>query len=232
MIEEAETYLNITPNKFEIYLFDKKQNINLYKKEKNIDNQFERINLSSLYNFLDEHIFKIEKLIGKFIRNINLIISHEKILETDLSIKKKNYDKNINKKILDNILIEIKELFKENYQDHRIMHMIISKCIVDGRIISEIESDMSSDYFCIEIKFISISDNLVFEIDEVLKKYQIRIVNFFDYEYLNNLFKNEIREIPQMVENVKGGYNQKEVILVPKTYKKLGFFEKFFQLFS
>ena len=89
MTEEIETYLNINPYKFEIYLFDKKKNINLYKKEKNIDDKFSSINFNSLNNFLDEHIFKIEKLTGKFIKNINLIISHEKILETNLGIKKK-----------------------------------------------------------------------------------------------------------------------------------------------
>ncbi len=232
MTEETEVYLNITPNKFEIYLFDIKKNINLYKKEKNINNSFEGKNLSSLNNFLDEHIFKIEKLLGKFIRNINLIISHEKILETNLGIKKKNYDKNNNKKILDNALVEVKELFKETYQDRRIMHMLIHKCIVDGNIISEIESDLSSNYLCIETKFISIPDSIAFEIDEILKTYQIRILNFLDYQYLNNLFKNEIMEIPQMVEKVVDGYNKNEVILVPKTNKKLGFFEKFFQLFS
>ena len=232
MTEEIETYLNINPYKFEIYLFDKKKNINLYKKEKNIDDKFSSINFNSLNNFLDEHIFKIEKLTGKFIKNINLIISHEKILETNLGIKKKNYDKNVSKKILDNILIEFKELFKETYQDRRIMHMLINKYTVDGKIISKIENDISSNFLCIETKFISIPDSFAFEIDEILKKYQIKIVNFLDYQYLNNLFKNENMEIPQMVEKVLSGYNQNEVIIVPKTYKKLGFFEKFFHLFS
>ena len=232
MTEEIETYLNINPYKFEIYLFDKKKNINLYKKEKNIDDKFSSINFNSLNNFLDEHIFKIEKLTGKFIKNINLIISHEKILETNLGIKKKNYDKNVSKKILDNILVEFKELFKETYQDCRIMHMLINKYTVDGKIISKIENDISSNFLCIETKFISIPDSFAFEIDEILKKYQIKIVNFLDYQYLNNLFKNENMEIPQMVEKVLSGYNQNEVIIVPKTYKKLGFFEKFFQLFS
>ena len=232
MTEEIETYLNINPYKFEIYLFDKKKNINLYKKEKNIDDKFSSINFNSLNNFLDEHIFKIEKLTGKFIKNINLIISHEKILETNLGIKKKNYDKNVSKKILDNILIEFKELFKETYQDRRIMHMLINKDTLDGKIISKIENDISSNFLCIETKFISIPDSFAFEIDEILKKYQIKIVNFLDYQYLNNLFKNENMEIPQMVEKVLSGYNQNEVIIVPKTYKKLGFFEKFFHLFS
>ena len=50
--------------------------------------------------FLDENIFKIEKLIGKFIKNITLIIENENVLTFNIGIKKKNYEKNITKNFL------------------------------------------------------------------------------------------------------------------------------------
>ena len=36
---ELETYLSISPKKYEIYLFDKRNLINLYKQSSNIKNQ-------------------------------------------------------------------------------------------------------------------------------------------------------------------------------------------------
>ena len=75
MIEELEfeTYLFISINKFEIYLFDKKKFKTLYKEKFNFENNSEKLDLIALTKFLDENIFKIEKLIGKFIKNIFLI---------------------------------------------------------------------------------------------------------------------------------------------------------------
>ena len=72
MIEELEfeTYLFISINKFEIYLFDKKKLKNLYKEKFNFENNSENLNLITLTKFLDENIFKIERLIGNFIKII------------------------------------------------------------------------------------------------------------------------------------------------------------------
>ena len=89
MNDEIETYLSISPNKFEIYLFDKKKLVNLYKEKIEIDSNKDEIDLNLLAVFLEKNIFKIEKLIGKFIKNINLILHHKKILNLSLGIKKK-----------------------------------------------------------------------------------------------------------------------------------------------
>ena len=64
-------------------------------------------------------------MINNFIRNIILIIEDDKVLNVDISLKKKNYEKYIDQKYLENILIEVKDIFRENYQDQIIMHMII-----------------------------------------------------------------------------------------------------------
>ena len=86
---ELENYLSISPNKFGIYLFDTKNLKNLYKEEIiiNQDNKF--LNLNILKKFLDNNIFKIEKLSGKFVKNIFLIFENEKILNLEFGIKKK-----------------------------------------------------------------------------------------------------------------------------------------------
>ena len=96
---EFETYLNISPSKLGIYLFDIKNQKNLYKEDLVIENPNLKINFDALNNFLEKNIFKIEKLIGKFIENIFLVIDNNKILNLDIGIKKKNYEKKIKKNI-------------------------------------------------------------------------------------------------------------------------------------
>ena len=98
-----ETYLSISENKLEIYLFDKIKFENLYSNEIIInDNSLDHI---SLNNFLDENIIKIEKLNGKFIENIFIIIENEQIFQTQIGIKKKSYNKKINNKDIESLVI-------------------------------------------------------------------------------------------------------------------------------
>ena len=76
---DFETYLNISQKKFEIYLFDKKKLNNLYRNELKFENNTENIDLNALNKFLEDNIFKIEKLIGKFVENIFLVIEDYRI---------------------------------------------------------------------------------------------------------------------------------------------------------
>ena len=73
-IFEFETYLSISQTKFGIYLFDTKNRSNLYGKEITFE-KTSFINHSHLKQFLDDNIFRLEKLVGKFIENIFEIFS-------------------------------------------------------------------------------------------------------------------------------------------------------------
>ena len=88
-ITDFETYLSISPKKFGIYLFDINQKRNLYKEEITFKTESQITELISLTKFLEDNIFKIEKLVGKFIKNICLIIENNKIINIDMGIKKK-----------------------------------------------------------------------------------------------------------------------------------------------
>ena len=88
MIQETgfETFLFISKNKYQIFVYDKDSLKNLYNKETKI---IDTIELENLSNFLDENIYKIEKKINNFIKNIILIIEDEKVLDVAISLKKK-----------------------------------------------------------------------------------------------------------------------------------------------
>jgi len=229
---DLEAYLFLLPNKLLISLFDPKNLKNYYIDEVKLENKTNSIDEHKLNKFLDKNIFKIEKLIGKFLKNIFLVIENDKIFSLDMGIKKKNYDKIIKRKLLEKTLIDAKELFNENYKEKIIMHIIIQKLLIDGKLYSFPQDNLECNNFCLEVQFRSISLSLTHEIEKVLEKYQIQIIQYLDGNYIKNFFNNSDLDFIQKTHSIKNGYNENEVKIVPKNIKNIGFFERFFQLFS
>ena len=228
---ELENYLSISPNKFGIYLFDKKNLKNLYKEELILNNNSKFIKLDDLKKFLDNNIFKIEKLSGKFVKNIFLIFENEKNLNLEIGIKKKNYNISVTKQHLKNLLIEGKDLIRENYQDQKIMHMVINKYFFDDKSYQSFQENLKCNHLALEIEFKFIPISIIYDLNKILENYQIKIVRYIDGGYLKNIFNDDL-ELSVMAHKILSGYNENEVTFMPKNTKKYGFFEKFFQLFS
>tara|TARA_A100001388_G_scaffold169080_1_gene126365 strand:- start:2711 stop:3415 length:705 start_codon:yes stop_codon:yes gene_type:complete len=229
---EFETYLNISPNKYEIYLFDKRNLINIYRQSIKIKDSKNSIDINYLSKFVEENIFKIEKLNGKFIENITLIIDTKEIIELNFGIKKKNYEKKINKKLLENILIEAKDLFNENYQNNKILHILIKNYFINNKYFSSFQDNINGDHLCLEIQFNYIPNIFLSELGKIMEKYQINIDEYLDGNYIKNFFNNDNLEFSKKIYKIQTGFNSNEVKLIPKNIRKKGFFEKFFQLLS
>ena len=234
MIEEVdfETFLYISKNKYELFVNDKKNLKNLYKQELKIENKINSNELNCLSNFLDENIYRIEKLAGNFIKDITLIVENDEILNIDIGIKKRFFEKHLNKNYLENNLIQVKDLFKENYQDQNIMHMIIINYDENSKTNLSYDFDINDEHLYLAVKFISISNSLTSVFDKLLEKHQIQISKYMSGEYIKNFFEGDIGTISMMANKLRNGFNKNEVILVSKNMKNKGFFEKFFQLFS
>jgi hypothetical protein len=210
---DFETFLFISKNKYQIFVYDKNNLKNLYNEEIKINDGIELNNLS---NFLEENIYKIEKVINNFIRNIILIIEDDKVLDLSVSIKKKNYEKDIDQKHLENSLVEVKDVFSENHQDQIIMHLII----------------VNNDYSFLEVNFVSISNSFTYIYDKLLENHQIKIRRYMSGSYIKSYFGEDATELSMMANKLNNGLNKNEVQLVSKNVENSGFFEKFFQLFS
>ncbi len=232
MIEEnnLETYLYISKDKFGIYIINKSNFKNLYKNEVNFNDDF--LNLNNLEQFLDDNIFKIEKFIGKFIKNIFIVIDDKKILDVSICVKNKNFVKDNNKNYLNNTLRETKELYNKYYPDEKIMHMLVDSYLIDGKNYNYFAKELIFKEFSLIVNFISISNNFSKQIEQILEKYQIKINKFIYEAYVKNYFKEKKIEFPLMICKILNGYNKNEVQLVAKNHTKKGFFEKFFQLFG
>ena len=219
MIENSdfETFLYISKNKYQIFVYDKNNLKNLYDEEIKNDNEIE---LNLLSKFLDDNVYKIEKMIKNFIRNIILIIEDDKVLDIGISLKKKNYEKNIDQKQLEKSLVEIKNIFRENYLDETIMHMIV------------VNNKNNDDYLFLEVNFISISNNFTFYFDKVLESHQIKISRYMSCRYIKSYISEDSTELFTMANKLNNGFNKNEVQLISKNVENIGFFEKFFHLFS
>jgi hypothetical protein len=231
MIENSdfETFLYISKNKYQIFVYDKNNLKNLYSEEIGYSDEIE---LNTLSKFLDDNIYKIEKKIKNFIRSIILIIEDDKILEIGISLKKKNYEKSENQKQLENSLVEVKDIFKENYQDLLIMHMVI---VENENNFLLNNANNSDDYLFLEVNFISIPNKFTFYFDKLLENHQINIKRYMSGAYIKSFFDIELKESMElfvMANKLNDGLNKNEVQLISKSKENRGFFEKFFQLFS
>ena len=229
-ISEFETYLSISQTKFGIYLFDTKNRNNLYDKEINFE-KTNFINYFDLKQFLDDNVFKIEKLLGKFVENIFIIIDYASILDIQIGIKQKNYEPLKTKTFLQSSITNAKDLFKENYPDEKIMHIIIKNYLIDGKNYSYLQDNLECEQLNLEIEFKSISNEIIYNLNKALENYQINITKYLDGNYINSFFNNDI-EISKMTFDILNGCNENEVMVVQKNTKKSGFFEKFFNLFD
>jgi len=221
---DFEIFLYVSKGKYQIFVYDKNNSKNLYIDEIKNDDEVE---LHILSKFIDENIYKIEKMIKKFIRNIILIIEDDKVLDVSISLKK-NYEKNIDQKYLEKSLVEVKDVFRENYRDQIIMHMIV---VENDK--NEYNFLLNNDnHLYLEINFISITNNFTYYFDKLLESHQIKIIRYMSFKYVKSYINEEFTELSMMANKLNNGLNKNEVQLVSKNVEKRGFFEKFFQLFS
>jgi hypothetical protein len=233
MTEETdfETYLYLSSNKFEIFLFDKKNTKNLFKETLVIENNFDFIEFIELTEFLDKNVFKIEKLIGTFIKNIFLIVDNKDNFTIKLSNKKKIENK-VSKESLTNTLIKLKNLINENYKNQTIMHILTNNQLVHYNIETSLIENEDTNSQCLEVSFITISNDLIFNLSKVLQEYQINIPKFIDGKYVKSYFKDDKLELSLATHKLINGFNDNEVLIVPKNTENQGFFERFFNVFS
>ena len=233
MTEETdfETYLYLSRDKFKIFLFDKKNIKNLFQETITIENNFNFIDFTELTKFLDKNIFKIEKLIGTFIKNIFLIVDNKDNFTIKLSNKKKIENK-VSKESLTNSLIKLKNLINENYKNQTIMHILTNNQLVHDNIETSLIENEDTNSQCLEVSFITISNDLIFNLSKVLQEYQINIPKFIDGKYVKSYFKDDKLELSLATHKLINGFNDNEVLIVPKNTQNQGFFERFFNVFS
>ena len=127
-----ETYLFLSSKKF-IISVNSETKKKIYEKELVLDSEKKYLDLDKLDNFLNENIFKIEKVLNNFIKNIFIIIDCEEFFSTSISIKKNNYSKPIIAKNLNYVLNEAKDQCSNTLINLKIIHILIDNYFIDGK---------------------------------------------------------------------------------------------------
>ena len=226
-----ETYLFISPKKFIISVLTD-LNKKIFEKKLIIDNDEKILIYDELDIFLNENIFELEKKLKYFVKKIIIIIDLDEFLPIEISIKKSNYENVINLSGLNHILNEVKDYCKESIGERRIVHMLISNYKIDNKDFSSLPFDIYCKSFSLDVNFLCISESLIKKIEIILKKYQISLSNILSAKYINEFLKNEKIDFFIMTKRIIEGHNPNEVLIINKTDKNKGFFEKFFNFFN
>ena len=227
-----DTFFFISSKKLSISVTNKCNFEKIYNKEILINNDLNQINFDELNNFLDKNIFKIEKVIKNFIKNIYLIVDCDEFFPVELSIKKNNYGNLILPKNLSYVLNEAKDQCKKTFRDKKIVHLLIENYYIDEEYFSYLPKDLKCKNFSLDLKFICLSNNLINNLEKTLKRYQISLNKIISAAYIKNFITNEDEDMFKLSKKIIEGYNENEVLLVDKNIKNQGFFEKFFNFFS
>ena len=204
----------------------------VYKKESFTNNKDNQIDYKFLDNFLSENIFKIEKELKGFVKNIFLIIDNKSIFSIHLSIKNKFDNIIINSDSVYKLLLDAKSCCKKTLEDFDILHMKIDKFYVDGTYFKTLPDKKSCKNFCIEISYICLPKKILKTIENVLSKYQISLDKTLSFNYLNSFLDDKNDNLYKAAQKILDGFNKNEVHITGESPKKLGFFEKFFNFFN
>tara|TARA_B100001057_G_scaffold355586_1_gene357598 strand:- start:1293 stop:1994 length:702 start_codon:yes stop_codon:yes gene_type:complete len=226
-----KTFIFISSSKFIIISLNEANKIN-YKKETIFKDQNKKFDLDLFDKFLNENIFKIEKELGEFIKVIYLIIENEEIFSVNLSIKNKINETEINTKIINNLLIEAKNNCEETLKKAEVIHMKIDQFYIDNEYYKVLPDKVSCKSLSLDLSFVCVPNNILNSFDKVLNKFQISVYRTISYEYLHSFLKISSNNLELVAQKILTGFNENEVILTNKSSKNIRFFEKFFNFFN
>ena len=229
--QEFKIFLYLGLKEITVTVFDDKDDQiyqDIFIKEKDLYETNEVI----LNTFLDRNIYKIEKLINIFVKEINLVIDTDLFKSISISTKRKSFGKKITFYEMKQMLFEIREEIKKDNVDETIIHMLIKNYFANGQKLNYLDKELNCDNLIIEVEFICLSNHFINELNKKFKHYQVEINKIISANYVRNFNSNSKLSINQAAFKVLKGENFNEVLIVPKNTNKMGFFEKFFYLFS
>ena len=234
MIREADfqTYLYLNNTQYIIYVTDNKTNEKIYSEKLAIEENSTQIKFRKMDEFLDSNIFKIEKKLDSFIKDIYVILDSKEFHSIKLSIKKDNNGNLINSEALIHPLSDLKNLCQSNLLNKKIIHFFIEKYVIDNKFYTSLPENVKCNIFSLDTEFICLSKNLIENIEKILKKYHISINQILSAGYLEKFKDNTDNTIFTTASRIIAGHNSNEVLLTNKINKKQGFFERFFNFFN
>ena len=229
---QFETFLLVSNKKLSILVIRKFDLQKIYLEEIELSNNTSNIDFNGLNDFLDNNIFKIEKILKNFVKNIYLIIDFNNFFPVKISIKKDNFGNQLSSNSLSHTLNEAKDICRKTLEKKKIIHLIIENYIIDEKHFLKLPKNLKCRNFSLDLKFICLSDHLFKSFEQILKRYQISLKSVTAYDYIKKFIDEDSSDIYNLSKKIVKGSFENEVMIVTKNHKKQGFFEKFFNFFS
>ena len=229
---DFRTFLYLNHNQFIIYVAEILTNEKIYSEKLEIEKNSTELKFSKLDEFLNINIFKIEKKLNNFIKDIYVILDSNEFHSIKLSIKKNNNGNLINSETLIHPLNDLKNLCQSNLQNKKIIHFLIEKYLIDNKFFTTLPENVNCNIFSLDTEFICLSKNLIENIEKILKKYHISLNQILSASYVEKFKDDTDNTIFTTASRIISGHNSNEVLLIGKVKKKQGFFEKFFNFFN
>ena len=226
-----EVFLFLSPEKV-ILSVNSNSDFKLIFKDEIIIKNSVTLDFDKLDYFLNKNIFKVEKILGNFIKRINIIIKSKDFLNLQISIKKNNYNEKINSNTIIYLVKDAKYQCEKTIQDMKIIHILINRYVIDNIDFTEPQLDQKCKNFSLDISFICLPIILIRNLEKILKKFQISINHIVSGNYINRFIDDKDENFFNMVSKIIDGHNKNEIKLINKTLKNKGFFERFFDLFN
>ncbi len=190
--------------------------------------------LENLSNIIREHIIKIEKKIGEFVNEINIILDLNKSINIKLNIFKKKENSEITHGDIKYLIQDARQQIIEQNKNFTILHILVENYHIDKIKKKKISKNFSADDFSINLNFICYPSEDILNFKSLLEKSQIKVNKFICSKYLESILEKDLsKEFQISNAGIKTimGLNENEVQMVPKIIKKLGFFERIFKFF-
>ena len=229
---DFEVFLFFSPEKLILSINRKTDFELIFKDELFFENNSNYLNFDKLTFFLNENIFKVEKILGSFIEKINIIVETKDFLNLQISIKKYDYNENINSNVILYLIKSARSQCEKTIKNRKIIHILIDNYYIDDTHFAKLPLNQKCKNFSLDISFICLPDELIKQIVKTLKKFQISINRILSATYIDKFANDRDTNFFKMASKIIGGYNENEIKLINKTLKNKGFFEKFFDLFN
>ena len=229
---DFEAFLLFSPEKLILSVNRKSDFKLIFKDEYSFENNLNYLNFDQLTSFLNENIFKVEKILGSFIEKVNIIIETKDFLNLQISMKKHDYNENINSDVILYLIKSARSQCEKTIKNTKIIHILIDNYYIDDTQFTELPLNQKCKNFSLDISFICLPDELKKNIVKTLKKFQISVNRILSATYIDKFANDRDINFFKMASKIINGYNKNEVKIVDKTLKNKGFFEKFFDLFN
>ena len=230
-----EIYLEFSYSKLSLAVFNKINDKIEFFKEKPYNSYFQKqteINFHELKNLVEESIFQIEKSTSKYVKDIYLMIETPQSISFKLSVMKNSEGNTITKQDLMYLVQDAKQQLIKSNSDISVIHIIIENYVLDNNEYKFLPLDKNCKKFSIDLKFICFPKDLIKNFEKLFSRQQIMINKFICSRYAKTFKLINIKENNcELGKKIVKGINKQEVVSIPKTIKKSGFFERLFHFF-